>query len=216
MPNWCYNYIEVSGSPKQIGRISSVIQILKNSNEEDAKGRLFKSLIGLPPRLNPEDYETNWYETNVEWFGTKWDVNVDEFVQSISEDGIVMSGETAWSPPINFCVQLAEQYGVEVSMYYEEPGCDFCGKCTIHSDGTYQEEDYEYQEGIYRFEGFSEWYEREFSSALEWMVEEHQDEDEPDFVGIIRNNYGFLTDEEVEECASDLEKEMVAATGKEF
>ena len=53
-------------------------------------------------------------------------------------------------------------------------------------------------------------------SALEWMVEECEGEDEPNFMEIVSNNYGFLTEEEVEECASDLETEMVAATGKEF
>ena len=217
MPNWCYNSIEVNGSPENIGGIKAVILTLKNSTEEDKKNNLFKALIGLPPEVKDEEYDNGgWYNTNINWFGTKWDVDVNEFVQSVGKDYILLSGETAWSPPINFCRVLAETYGVQVSMYYEEPGCDFCGKCTIEADGTFVEEDYEYQEGIYRFEGFSEWYEREFASAMEWMVEEHQDEDEPNFNQIISDNYGFLTEEEVEECASDLEKEMVAATGKEF
>ena len=163
-----------------------------------------------------EEYNNQgWYEINVNWFGTKWDVGLD-FVQEVTKDYILLSGETAWSPPINFCVQLAKTYGVDVNMYYEEPGADFCGKCVIDDEGGYSEEDYEYQNGIYVFEGFDEWYEREFSSALEWMVEEHQDDDEPDFISIIRESYGFLSEEEIEECASDLEKEMSVATGKEF
>ena len=216
MPNWCYNNISVSGSPKKIGRINAVIDILKNSTDEEKKNHLFKSLIGLPERTDLEEYnDQGWYATNVDWFGTKWDVGLD-FVAHQDTDHIELAGETAWSPPINFCIELAKQYGVEIEMYYEEPGCDFCGKTWIDSNGDHNEEDYGYQEGIYRFEGFNEWYEREFYSSMEWMVEEFQDEDEPDFMGIIRDNYGFLTDEEVEECASDLEKEMVAVTGKEF
>ena len=214
MPNWCYNHIIITGEPKSIKRIGAVCQILKNS--EDNSDGLFKSLIGLPPETDMENYENQWYGTNVDWFGTKWDVGTD-FVQEIGEDQITFSGETAWSPPINFCIQLAQQYKVNVEMYYEEPGADFTGKCWIDSDGNHSEEDYTYSEGKYHFDGFSEWYESEFiNHQCEYLAEELQDEDEPDFVGTIKDNFPFLNEEEVEECASDLEKEVVALTGKEF
>ena len=213
MPNWCYNNITISGEPNRLERLKSAITIIKNSNE-DVKNRLFESLIGLPPNTNMEEYKNQgWFNTNVDWFGTKWDVGF-EFVQEITDTYIYMSGDTAWSPPINFCIELSKLYKVDIEMYYEEPGSDFCGKTHIDSEGNYTEEDYSYQEGLYRFDGYDEWYDREFTSALEWMVDELGDEDEPNFIQIIKDNYGFLTDEEVEECASDLEREMVAATGK--
>lgn len=214
MPNWCYNNIEISGSPKNIGRIKTIVEIFTKKTEGD--DGLFKNLIGLPPKTNMEQYDNGgWYNTNVAWFGTKWDVG-KEFVQEVKDDYILLAGDTAWSPPINFCRILAETYGVQVSMYYEEPGADFCGKCTIEPDGTHTEEDYGYQEGVYYFEGFSEWYNREFDGALDWMADECEDEDNPNFMKKVRDNYGFLTEEEIEECASDLEKEVVARTGKEF
>lgn len=213
MPNWCYNNITISGEPNRLERLKSAITIIKNSNE-DVKNRLFESLIGLPPNTNMEEYKNQgWFNTNVDWFGTKWDVGF-EFVQEMTDTYIYMSGDTAWSPPINFCIELSKLYKVDIEMYYEEPGSDFCGKTHIDSEGNYTEEDYSYQEGLYRFDGYDEWYDREFTSALEWMVDELGDEDEPNFIQIIKDNYGFLTDEEVEECASDLEREMVAATGK--
>ena len=84
MPNWCYNSIEVNGSPENIGRIRAVIQTLKNSTEEDKKNNLFKALIGLPPEVEAEEYDNGgWYNTHINWFGTKWDVDVNEFVQTI-------------------------------------------------------------------------------------------------------------------------------------
>lgn len=206
MPNWCYNSIEVSGSPKNIGRIAAVIQTLKNSkDEDDSTSNLFRSLIGLPSKTDMDKYETGeWYNTNIEWFGTKWDVGLD-FVQEVTKDYIFLSGETAWSPPINFCVQLAKTYGVDVNMYYEEPGSDFCGKCVIDDEGGYSEEDYEYQHGIYVFEGFDEWYEREFSGNLDYYLDCLNDE-EMTPTELISNYCGFLTEEEVIECAEELEK----------
>ena len=217
MPNWCYNSIQITGEPKNLKKLQTAITMIRGANDDEVKNRLFQGLIGLPEGTNMDEYNNQgWYDVNVGWFGTKWDVNVDEFVQEMTDDYIYMSGDTAWSPPINFCIELSKLYKVDIEMYYEECGSDFCGKTCVDSEGNHTEEDYEYQEGIYRFEGFSEWYNREFDSALEWMVDEFQDEDELNFIEIIKDHYGFLTDEEVEECASDLEKQMVAATGKEF
>lgn len=206
MPNWCYNNIEVSGSPKNIGRIAAVIQTLKNSKDkDDSTSNLFRGLIGLPLKTDMDKYETgDWYNTNIDWFGTKWDVGLD-FVQEVNKDYILLSGETAWSPPINFCVQLAKTYGVDVNMYYEEPGSDFCGKCVIDDEGGYSEEDYEFQHGIYVFEGFDEWYEREFSGSLDYYLDCLNDE-EMTPTELISNYCGFLTEEEVKECAEELEK----------
>ena len=214
MPNWCYNHIEVTGEPKDIKKISLIIQTLKNEGGND---RLFQALIGLPKGTDMENYENQgWYGTNVDWFGTKWDVGV-EFVQDVEEDRITFSGDTAWSPPVQFCIQLAKQYKVNVEMYYEEPGSDFTGKTWVDSGGNHTEEDYSYSEGKYRFDGFDEWYESEFiDHQCEYLVEELQDEDEPNFVGVIKENFPFLKDKEVEECADTLFFKVSELTGREF
>ena len=214
MPNWCYNHIEVTGEPKGIRKISLIIETLKNEGGND---RLFQSLIGLPKGTDMENYENQgWYGTNVDWFGTKWDVGV-EFVQDVEEDRITFSGETAWSPPVQFCIQLAKQYKVDVEMYYEEPGSDFTGKTWVDSEGNHTEEDYTYSEGKYRFDGFDEWYESEFlNHQSEYLVDELQDENEPDFIGSIKENFPFLKDKEVEECADTLKSLVSELTGKEF
>ena len=214
MPNWCYNHIEVTGEPKDIKKISLIIETLKNEGGND---RLFQSLIGLPKGTDMENYENQgWYGTNVDWFGTKWDVGV-EFVQDVEEDRITFSGETAWSPPVQFCIQLAKQYKVDVEMYYEEPGSDFTGKTWVDSNGNHTEEDYTYSEGKYRFDGFDEWYESEFlNHQSEYLVDELQDENEPDFIGSIKENFPFLKDKEVEECADTLKSLVSELTGREF
>lgn len=214
MPNWCYNHIEVTGEPKDIKKISLIIETLKNEGGND---RLFQSLIGLPKGTDMENYENQgWYGTNVDWFGTKWDVGV-EFVQDVEEDRITFSGETAWSPPVQFCIQLAKQYKVDVEMYYEEPGSDFTGKTWVDSNGNHTEEDYTYSEGKYRFDGFDEWYESEFlNHQSEYLVDELQDENEPNFVETIKENFPFLKDKEVEECADTLKSLVSELTGREF
>ena len=206
MPNWCYNNIEIKGEPNDIKKISNIIENLKKEDD-----MLFQSLIGLPEGIDSEKYNEDWYDINVEWFGTKWDVGL-EFVQEIKEDYILFSGETAWSPPIDFCIELSRLYNVQVEIYYEEPGCDFCGKCLIDPEGGCSEEVYGYHEGIYRFEGFQDWYEREWESMSDWMVDEFNEEDTPDFQRTIREKIPFLNEEEVEELSIEFKNLVETST----
>lgn len=198
MPNWCYNEIMVIGHPNDIKRISNIIE---NLNKED--NILFQSLIGLPEGTDIDKYNDDWYDINVNWFGTKWDVGFD-FAKEIEEDYILFGGETAWSPPKNFCIELSKLYNVQVEMYFEEPGWDFCGKCWIDSEVGCSEELYPFHEGVYRFEGFEYWYVREWELISDSLVCKINKEDIPNFQRIIRDEIPFLNDEEVEELSIEL------------
>jgi hypothetical protein len=207
MPNWCYNHIEIKGEPNDIKKISNIIENLKKEKNDI----LFQSLIGLPEGADIEKYKDDWYDINVNWFGTKWDVGL-EFVQEIEKDYILFAGYTAWSPPVNFCMELSKLYNIQVEMYFEEPGWDFCGKCWIDSEGGYSEEVYGYHEGIYRFEGFQDWYEREWELMSDWMVDEFNEEDTPDLQSTIREKIPFLNDEEVEELSIEFKNLVETST----
>jgi hypothetical protein len=200
MPNWCYNHIQVKGEPNDIKKISNIIENLK----DEEKNILFQSLIGLPEGTDIAKYNDDWYDINVKWFGTKWDVRFD-FVEEIEKDYILFAGYTAWSPPVNFCMELSKLYNVQVEMYFEEPGSDFCGKCWIDSEVGCSEELYPYHEGVYHFEGFQDWYEREWELMSDCLVDElYEEEGLPYFQKTIRDKLPFLNDEEVEVLSIEL------------
>ena len=205
MPNWCYNEIMVKGHPDDIKKISNILQ---NQEKKEDFG-LFQSLIGLPEGTDIEKYESYecdyWYDINVDWFGTKWDVSL-EFVDEIKDDYILLKGETAWSPPINFCKELSERYNVQVEMYFEEPGCDFCGKCWIEPELGSLEEVYDYHHGVYRFEGFQEWYDRYWDSLSDYLLNEQNEDDSPNFKMTILKTFPFLNEEEIEKLTQELKK----------
>ena len=204
MPNWCSNSVTITGDTDKVTSLGNRLKII--AKDDEMNSRMFQSLIGIPDGISLQEYNGGgWYDANVSNWGTKWDVSVDEHMCSIESDCIVLNFETAWSPPVSAFKKIAERYGVEIEMYYEEPGCDFCGKTFIDKDGDSQEEDYEYQEGIYYFEGFDEWFEREFTNN-EWLVEEL--EDGGSALELINDNYGFLTEEEAQECAEYLEEQL--------
>lgn len=150
MPNWCENEITITGD------VSEIVKAL-DSIENKEERNVFKTLIGLPDGISQEEYEKDWYNINLDRFGTKWDISYEDCDPQEFDDELVLTPNTAWSPPIEFCVNLAKKYGVEVEMYYFESAMDFCGKTYILPDGTYIEDDYKYMEGQYRFESDYFW-----------------------------------------------------------
>ncbi len=205
MPNWCYNNIEILGEPKVIKRLSAMLDAASNKKKEN----FFETLIGVDDKETTESLENGgWYNHNIDRYGTKWDLSYEDIV--VDDDSIVLNTESAWSPPIEGMRILSAMYDVSVSMYYEEPGADFCGKAKI-SSGSVEEEDYDYQEGIYQFEGFDEWFDREFiNSGLECMVDDIEEGD--DLVELIKDNYHFLKESEIMECVDELKKELATSS----
>ena len=154
MPNWCANSIVIAGDEDKIKEI--LIKIGTISGHD--KHVLFETLIGKDPDID----KVGWYESNRERFGTKWDVAPDESNIEFDDGQITFSPDTAWSPPVPFCITLAKEYGVRVEITYFEPGGDFAGKCVINESGDIEEElDYGYDEGMYHLDNDGFWGDRE-------------------------------------------------------
>ena len=127
MPNWCANIVEISGP-------ASIIRKLDTGARE---GNLFESLY---PR--PSEEEDNWYDWNINNWGTKWDTTAD--VNSLMEPNdigvasISLTFDTAWSPPVEWYTYITEHYGVYVSAFYHEPGMEFVGKWQDGAERHYE------------------------------------------------------------------------------
>lgn len=205
MPNWCSNSVTIIGDTTKITSLGNRLKII--SNDEELSGSLFKTLLGIPKNTTIQEYDNGgWYDTNISNWGTKWDINIGGEDLDTSPETISFNFESAWSPPIEAFKGIAKKYGVEVELYYEEPGNNFCGKTWIDSEGGSKAEDYGYLEGVYRFDGFDDWWEREFRwNQAEFIVEDFVGTDvTPDFEVYMRENFSFLTEEEVIECANQL------------
>jgi len=168
MPNWCSNTITITGNKENICRIKDMMDSIENKSESN----LFQTLVGYPDHMTEGEYQEKWYDTNVTNWGTKWDVSYDDACPQFSEEVIVLSPDTAWSPPIGFGTILAKLYQVDVELFYTEPGCDFCGKTFCNKDGDVNEEDYEYQEGLFYFDQEQFWSEME--SQAEYYIGEEE------------------------------------------
>ena len=191
MPNWCNNYIKISGDESTIRTLTSVIKSLKSSDDDGPSDDVFKSLIGLPQHMSDGDYKEKWYDTNIEWFGTKWDISYEEHSFTFSKDEITLSCETAWSPPIPFLQNLCEMYKVNAYLFYSEGGVGFAGETTfnwVHGELEVYDDESSYLEGLYKHA------KDEFWSEVEYRADSILDEDQSleDFLA----EFDFVSDED--------------------
>ena len=124
MPNWCENSVILKhNDPKKIAELKDHLLLHK-----DGKGEYFFNFL----RPRPESEGDNWYNWNVNNWGTKWDADPQVF--DIDENNISLDFSTAWSPPIYLYDYLTEQ-GWDVEALYSEPGMCFCGSYTSSNPG---------------------------------------------------------------------------------
>ena len=170
MPNWCDNFIIISGDTDKMKPIYDYFQKSEQALEEVNKLRREAVAAGksMNDALEQFQYEENLvmntlvprdaeYDRIVEqgdfllnpqttFYGTKWDFNFFEAnLGSITEDEIIINPQTAWSPCNAFCQKLSAKYGVDVVIQYEEPGSAFIGRIE-YSNGEIEEQEH-YEDG---------------------------------------------------------------------
>ena len=114
MPNWCDNSVRLTASKE---KIDALAQVLENADDR----QVFQHL-----RPRPADQEDNWYDWNINNWGTKWDISLIDWNRE-DDDTIWISFDTAWGPPIALYEYLFENDWY-VDALYHEGGMAFCGQ----------------------------------------------------------------------------------------
>lgn len=95
----------------------------------------------------------NWYDWNIQNYGTKWDVEVnpDEYIKC--DDFFECSFDTAWSPPTAFICRLQKKFpNIDIKLTYQVEGTDGCGVLHTSRNGDVVEIEEEESEIIYQSE----------------------------------------------------------------
>jgi len=151
MPNWCNNTVEIyHEDPAMLERVRRGF---------DAGG-LFGELIPVPEDLqitagflgNGDEQKQlelkeaanlekhgyrNWYDYCVNEWGTKWDVGADGQPAQDIPGGLMLSFDSAWSPPIGAYEKLTDM-GFRIRAMYYEGGMAFAGVWDDGSDDYYE------------------------------------------------------------------------------
>ena len=140
MLNKCTNYLIVEGSQDQILKIYAGFQS-KNC---------FGSLIGSNPNCDSK----KWFLSNLEWFGTEWDINPESADPLlISATRLIVCFGTAWTAPKLFAQKLSKKYSVEVYLEFKEPSRDIAGIVEYDKYGNLiDEKNCSYQTGVELYE----------------------------------------------------------------
>lgn len=134
MPNWCSNYLLVSGEE---------FEFFKEDVKSKDSDFSLAIMIGIPEfdELKKDELKTilsksqfnesyfnskgdvNWYDYCINYWGTKWDVSdtiIDEEIDSVS-----YSFQSAWSPPEAWLKTISKWYNCNFELICYEEGCDF-------------------------------------------------------------------------------------------
>ena len=111
--------------------------LLKRNPELEAIG---KRLLELKEQTG----YTNWYEWSVDHWGTKW--NVDGGDRDDQERRVMLTFDTAWSPPTPIVDALSEMSPkTKFSLRYYEGGMGFKGRYAVKGGKVIAEESGSYQ-----------------------------------------------------------------------
>ncbi|GHT83155.1 hypothetical protein FACS1894137_03550 [Spirochaetia bacterium] len=117
MPNWCENYLKVVGDRKDLD------VFLAECFSKDEHGRVFLDFEKIVPLGDTGD---DWYEKNLNNWGTKW--NVSDCDIEDNDSSFTLWFETAWSPPIPIMEALTKKYtGLSFTLEYSEGGVGYRG-----------------------------------------------------------------------------------------
>lgn len=208
MPNWCYNNLTITGEKENLDRIKFHLEDIEK--KDDSTPGIFMALVGRDQSIELNEYENGgWYDANISYWGCKWDVSYDESGVEYNDDSITMSFQTAWSPPINFIQHLGYLFNVECELYYEEPGCDFCGKSYFNSEDGLSEEDYSYDEGRFVFDKDN------FFDSCDGEIDYLFESDEDVTFDSVKERFPFITGEEDLKTLEEIFNEVKERYGEE-
>lgn len=179
MPNWCNNTVEITHEdPAMIERVR------KAFNE----GALLQEFIPIPQELRDatadftvneslvEKYGySNWYDFCVNEWGTKWDIGADGYEAQDGNGGLILTFDSAWSPPCGAYEKLVV-LGFSIRAYYYEPGMCYAG---IWEDGHDDYYDYSGMDSAQVAEEFPPALDEMFcisESMAEWEEEQAEEE----------------------------------------
>ena len=161
MPNWCSNYMVLTGPEEKISalnkRLTAYVKVKDNLStfdgivfsqswwadlvKADGRTKLAKQNLGRYLFGRALDYRDLGasvpvadfgYGEAISLMGTKWDPDFD----IIENDGecLTINFTSAWSPPCRAAVLMGRKYGLDLELSFEEGGCDFGGRVEYDAD----------------------------------------------------------------------------------
>jgi hypothetical protein len=176
MPNWCYNNLTVDGTREGVNnfitaittevegeakidltapypcpeelQIASRFLSADDGTDDDEETKMLRQQYAA----NKEKYgSANWYDWQIDNWGTKWQPDVEEYYLSNDGKNLHMNFDSAWAPPTNLIKKLSEKFPtLQFVLSYDEGGMCFAG-----AEGFYAGE--MVYNGYFEYDSVPEW-----------------------------------------------------------
>jgi len=163
MPNWTANSLKITANtPEQTAKLTELINRL-NSGDETFLDGFFEYFV-------PSSKGDDWYQSNIDNWGTKWDAADLILEEDNGKDYLHVTFDTAWSPPEAFYYKMNDQ-GYTVEATFCEQGCDFIG---YYRDGEFVVEPFNNSSFDYEDDDYYKKQDERISSYFAFNEFDHQ------------------------------------------
>jgi hypothetical protein len=145
MPNWCLNEVTVTGSEKELKPFMDKYVSENKEGTDKIKCIDLEKILPTPKELTEVQAPNNdkklaakliakygasdWYNFHCDKWGTKWNVSGSNYTRASGQ--IIMSFDSAWSPPIGAIIELSRLCPkLTFNIEYCEPSMCFAGNYT--------------------------------------------------------------------------------------
>jgi len=158
MANYCYNYGYFVGKPEEIKKLFAQTKKIDLETETNYRqgdnsaqftlwaGNFCKILMNKPEQSEDGSFPSNFdvYDK----YGSKWFEAHFEIATGHTGDeaGLVVRGDSAWSPVLPFFAKICKKYKLTCEGNYEESGMDFAGEFVIDAEGNVDEDQMTYRD----------------------------------------------------------------------
>ena len=140
MPNWCDNWLHVSGEKNEIDRFVETGMkdgIWRLSHYLPMPDELKDSVSPSPDReeLVARYGASNWYDWNMRNYGCKWDCETEVVQRNADGTEADLGFDSPWSPPIEFLKNVQRMFPkLDFRLAYMEIGNWFAGVAETQRD----------------------------------------------------------------------------------
>lgn len=189
MANNCWNWVQITGPKETLDIIEE--RFKKYKDWQGTFTDFGNMVLGVECDADIADETIDQMFGRIYTYGTKW----WDFELNGDDDWLQISGDSAWSPPLQLLTMMTKVFDIKIEGEYSESGCDFGGFYTIEN-GVCEDNEMTYFE--YELEcDRDEAIDRLIDNMIEGFIDPQYAEE---------HNMPYLTDEEWNRVLTEITK----------
>ncbi len=129
MANDCWNSVTITGDSDTLKKLYDKFDTHTSLNYNNYH-EMFETDVS---DMQGDDWGPKWFQPNPSWDG----------------DDLIVTGDSAWVPTIEFFEMISAEYSVKCDLSYDEKGLDFAGRIVMNDGIIESSDEWTYWEHLY-------------------------------------------------------------------